>query len=218
MTDQNKHGFRYWLIGLFTGGAVAAPITAIVCKNIYEKKLAEATENGYNNGINDMAQYAVEHQTHIVTNTETAIPSEEDIDKYDLSIDDEEASEKDRERTEAHERYLDMIDKYNGNDQLSPHVISAEDFDNESYMEKSYVDWYAHDNVFVKGLDVVDDPYLMFGVTDGNELFKNSDIRNDPNIVYVRNEKISTDFEITRIFGAYSVMVGGEPGLGETDS
>lgn len=224
MTDQTKQKLKYWLIGILTGGAVAAPITAVICKNIYEEKIEEAKaisaanaakseENAYNKGMNDMAEYAVSQ----MQNTDDGIPDAETINNYDLSIDDEAASEEARERTLEHERYLDMIEKYNGS-QVNCHIISVEDFENQNYTEKSYVNWYDQDDVFEEELSVIQDPYETFGVMSGQDLFKDADHRPDPNLVYVRNEKKLTDFEITRVHGAYSVMVGGEQSLGETDT
>lgn len=224
MTDQTKQKLKYWLIGILTGGAVAAPVTAVICKNIYEDKIEEAKaisaanmakseENAYNKGMNDMAEYAVAQ----MQNTDDGIPDAETINNYDLSIDDEAASEEARERTLEHERYLDMIEKYNGS-QVNCHIISVEDFESQNYTEKSYVNWYDQDDVFEEELSVIQDPYETFGVMSGQDLFKDADHRPDPNIVYVRNEKKLTDFEITRVHGAYSVMVGGEQSLGETDT
>lgn len=224
MTDQTKQKLKYWLIGILTGGAVAAPVTAVICKNIYEDKIEEAKaisaanaakseENAYNKGMNDMAEYAVAQ----MQNSDDGIPDAETINNYDLSIDDEAASEEARERTLERERYLDMIDKYNGT-QMNCHIISVEDFESQNYTEKSYVNWYDQDDVFEEELSVIQDPYETFGVMSGQDLFKDADHRPDPNLVYVRNEKKLTDFEITRVHGAYSVMVGGEQSLGETDT
>ena len=213
MTEQGKNGLKYWLIGLFSGTALAAPITAVICKKIYKQQ-------GYENGLNDMAAYAA--QQVVPENKPAQIkavePSEDDINDYDLSIDDVEATEEARVRTEAHEKYLDMIDKYSGDEVLKPRMISPDEFINEQYMEKSYINWYEQDNVFEEDLSVIEDPYATFGVTNGRELFKNADLRPDPDICYVRNEKNTTDFEISRIHGSYAKMVGGEASLGETDT
>lgn len=218
MTEQTKQKLKYWLMGLFTGGAAAAPLTAFFCKRIYDKKIEEAETNG----MNAMAAYAISQQK-----TETKTPEEPEKEEdnyaepteYDVSIDDDDPEDQAaRERTEAHERYLDMIDKYNGNTDIQPHIISDEEFSNEQYMEKSFINWYEEDNVFEEDLSTIDDPYATFGVTDGRELFKNAETRPDPDICYVRNEKITTDFEISRIRGSYAKMVGGEASLGETDT
>lgn len=229
MTEQTKQRLKYWLIGLFTGGAVATPVTAFVTKKICDKKMAEAvakaSDEGESRGMNAMAEYAISQQKEEAEKPMTeeeyganSVPSEDDINNYDLSIDDVEATEEARERTEAHERYLDMIDKYNGNTEIQPHIINGEQFITEQYMEKSYVNWYEADNVFEEDLEVIEDPYATFGVTDGHELFKNAELREDPDICYVRNERVTTDFEITRVHGSYAEMVGGERSLGKTDT
>jgi len=221
MTDESKQRTKYWIFGLFTGGAVTAPLTAFVCKRIYDKKIEEAEAKG----MNEMAAYAVQQTQQsqkpndILKEEDYAEkPSEADINNYDLSIDDEEATKEARERTEAHERYLDMIDKYKGDETLKPRIISPEEFENEQFMDKTYVNWYEQDNVFEENLSVIEDPYATFGVTDGHELFMNAESRFDPDICYVRNERTTTDFEISRIHGSYAQMVGGEASLGETDT
>lgn len=214
MTDQTKQKLKYWLIGLFTGGAVAAPVTAFVCKNIYDKKVEEAESKG----MNAMAEYAISQQNQgkLLVEEDYAEPG-----SYDISMpDDEEATNEQEaiERTEAHQRYLDMIEKYKGDTQISPHIISSEEYRNEYGMDKSCVNWYEEDNVFEEDLKVIDDPFYTFGVTDGKELFRNTDLREDPDICYVRSERTLTDFEISRIHGSYAVMVRGETSLGETDT
>lgn len=214
MTDQAKQKFKYWLIGLFSGGAVAAPVTAFVCKKIYDKKVEEAEYNG----MNAMAEYAVQQQAAEVkeeTHEEPPDPTEYDVSvEEDMSPEDDEA----KERTVAHQRYLDMVDKYNGNAVISPYTIDSEQYFNEAYMQKSSINWYEEDNVFEEDLRVIEDPFMTFGVTDGHELFKNADIREDPDICYLRDEGHTTDYEINRIHGSYSDKVGGERPLGETDT
>ena len=214
MTDETKQKLKYWLIGIFTGGAVAAPVTAFVCKNIYEKKIEEASEQAETRGMNAMAEYAVQQQAisedKPLTEEDYAEKDPRDI---DTSIDDEE----EMLNEEAHQRYLDMIDKYNGNREIQPHIIDVEKYENEMYMQKSCVNWYEEDDVFEEDLEVKHDPYFLFGVTSGHQLFDDTSGREDPDTVYVRNESKLTDFEITRIHGSYAQMVGGESGLGETD-
>ena len=232
MTDQGKQKLKYWLIGLFTGGVVAAPVTAFITKRVCDVQTEKAVAEAETRAMNDMAAYAVQQQMQQATEAtvkvegevvkapvvEEDIPEDEDINDYNVDIDDEEATEEARERTEAHERYLDMIDKYNGNDVIAPYIIDADKFITDQYMDKSYVNWYEEDNVFEEDLNTIDDPYYTFGVTDGAELFKNGQNRHDPDICYVRNERTTTDFEISRIHGSYAKMVGGEGSLGETDT
>jgi len=218
MTEQVKQKLKYWILGLFTGGAVAAPITAFISKNVYEKKIAQAVDEAETRGMTEMAKYAVEQQkTEDKPLTEEDYAEkedEEDPTSYDVTIDEE----GDDANSEAHERYLDMIHKYCGDNELTPYIIDGDKFVNEQYMEKSYVNWYEKDDVFEEDLDKVDDPFYTFGVTSGKELFKDADLRSEPDIVYVRDERNTVDYEISRIHGSYAEMVGGEKSLGETNS
>ena len=239
MTDQAKQKFKYWLIGLFSGGAVAAPVTAFVCKKIYDKKVEEAEYNG----MNAMAEYAVQQQNvniegEVITERDengkpiagrypwgkdsnpTAEEDYADPTEYDVSVEEDMSPEDDeaKERTVAHQRYLDMVDKYNGNAVISPYAIDSDQYFNEAYMQKSSINWYEEDNVFEEDLRVIEDPFMTFGVTDGHELFKDADIREDPDICYLRDEGHTTDYEINRIHGSYSDKVGGERPLGEADT
>lgn len=224
--NNSKQKIGYWFFGLLTGGAIAAPITAFLTKRVCDKKaeqeMAKTVDKAYSNGMNDMAEYIVANKQQ--TQQEEKQPEEDDgdpgddqINDYNVTIDDKEATEEARERTEDHERYLDMIEKYRNPDTI-PRKITAEEFENSSYLEKSFVNWYSKDNVFEEGLEVLPDPYDLFGVTNGGDLFANGDYRDDPNVVYIRNEKKLTDFEITRVYGSYSEKVGDEKSLGETDT
>ena len=205
MTDETKQKLKYWLIGIFTGGVVATPVTAFICKNIYEKKIEEASEQAETRGMNAMAEYAVQQQAISEDKKLTEEDyAEKDPREFDTSIDDEEEALNE----EAHQRYLDMIDKYNGNGEIHPHIIDVEKFENEMYMQKSSVNWYELDDVFEEELEVIHDPYFTFGVTSGHQLFDDTSGREDPDTVYVRNEGKLTDFEITRIHGSYAEMVG----------
>lgn len=217
MTDESKQKTKYWFYGLFTGSVITAPITTFIVKRIFDKK-AEKTKEVIAEPVTNRQQDIPEVVKVEEPVAEGDIPDEEDINNYDISIDDEEATEEARDRTEEHERYLDMIDKYNGNTVSIPYTIDAEEFANSSYNEKSYVNWYERDNVFEEDLGVIDDPFFNFGVTDGHELFKNADMRPEPDTVYLRNEGRLTDYEISRIHGSYADLVGGERSLGETNS
>lgn len=231
------NGFLKFLLGLFTGAAIATPVTAMIVKKRADEKQEEAVSKAAEDGENRGLAAAVEAANEILARdglsdevkqdieavfASKEAPEEEsgaekedfsdDIENWDIKIDDEEANEEARERTEEHERYLNMVDRYKNGEPLQPRVISDEDFSNEHFMEKSYVNWYEDDNVFEENGMVIEDPYSDFGVTQGSELFVESEAENrlDPDIVHVRNEKLSTDFEITRIHGSYAQLVGKE--------
>jgi len=224
MTDQGKQKFKYWLIGLFTGAGVATPITAFFMNKLQQQKVEEAKTDaaaqGYDQGINDMAAYSIEQQQKENTVNQPVVEEDPGIDPNDIdtTIDEGEDAEETRDNEEAHSRYLDMIERYSNGEDIKPYMIDADKYILEQYMEKSSVNWYDVDNVFEEDLSVIEDPYATFGVTDGHDLFKDSENRHDPDICYVRNEKITTDFEISRIHGSYAKIVGGEANLGETNS
>lgn len=218
MIDQAKQKLKYWLIGLFTGGAVATPITAFICKNVYEQKIEVAKDQAETNGMIAMAQYA---QTQTQQNIKETVDIQKEIDKVfteedyaekdprDYNVD---ISEEDPEQEEI--TYLGMTEKYKDDDTNRPHAISSEEFETNHRYEKSFINWYSKDNVFEENLNKIEDPYFTFGVTDGKEFFKDNDI------YYLRNPRsdVSTDFEITRVIGSYADIVGGERALGETDT
>ena len=219
MTDQAKQKLKYWFIGLFTGGVVATPITAFICKNVYEKKIEVAKDQAETNGMIAMAQYAQEQQNinpaeiykPPIAEREDRPLTEEDYAEKDPREYDVDISE-DPEQEDI--TYLGMTEKYKDDELNKPYIISSEEFETNHRYEKSFINWYSADNVFEENLNKIDDPYFTFGVTDGGQLF------NDTNVCYLRNPRadVSTDFEITRIIGSYTEIVGGERALGETDT
>lgn len=90
---------------------------------------------------------------------------------------------------------------------VAPYVISAQSFINEKLeYEKLTITYYEGDDTLADDAEeIVDDPVSLAGEgvfekfgTCGSE---------DPNVVYVRNERIGTDFEILLNKGAYSEEV-----------
>ena len=141
---------------------------------------------------------------------ESMYPTEEDINDYDLRIDDEEATQEARQFSESRVQYLEMIRQYkNVNGDIPPMTISEEQFQNEHYLEKEYINWYDGDDVFEENDSKIEDPYYNFGFVSGKDMFSPSRVANreDPDICHVRNLKLSTDFEITRVHGSYSQMI-----------
>lgn len=226
MKAETKQKLLYWVLGIFTGGAIATPVTAVavnhICKKKQEAAISKAYENGSDDGMKAMAEYVTEVEQNApeppkYKKIETDI-SDDDINNYNVKIDDDEAMEEAYDRMIDHERYLDMIAKYSGDEMAVPRKIDEDKFLNESYMQKANVNWYDEDNVFEEDLMTIDDPYALFGVTDGHDLFANPEGREDPDIVYIRNEGKLEDYEITRIHGSYANLVGGERSIGQTDS
>jgi len=95
-----------------------------------------------------------------------------------------------------------------GYDYEDPYVISIGQFEEECLdHDKLTFTWYAEDNTLVDDQDeIIDDVEYTVGEA-------NIDIRNarddHPHTVYVRNERISTDFEIDFNLNSYAEMVLG---------
>ena len=93
-------------------------------------------------------------------------------------------------------------------DKNHPYVIHQNEF-NEEFPEYTQVTWtyYAGDDILADERDeVVARPELVVG--DKN-LKRFGDGADDPNVVFVRNDRIEMEFEICRSFKAYKVEVEG---------
>lgn len=285
--QNGSNGLIKFLIGLFTGAAVAAPVTALVVKKICDEDkkqaVAKASEEAENRGIQAATEKAqewikehsatpgraisepnrgisddilakteegnqiaysvtepngnvtyyiyynsdgkpiagryemekpidpeVERQLAEIESPPEDIPDEDDLENYDLKIDDEEASQEAREFSEQHVQYLDMIERYrDSGGAIPPMTISREQFENEHIYEKNYINWYDGDDVFEENDTKIADPYYTFGFTSGNEMFspERTANREDPDVCHVRNIRMSADFEITRVHGTYAQLI-----------
>ena len=145
-----------------------------------------------------------------------------DLEDWDLNIEGDEPEIKSKER----ERYLEQVKRYNNNPNEGPRIVSKKEFDEECYLSKANITYYAGDNVFVDSTDMDNpiDPVLLLGVSDGNYLYSNKpqfdpdEDDNDPDIVYVRNFKMNTIAEVTRDKRTYASVADGSVYLdGETD-
>lgn len=259
-TEQNSSGFVKFILGLFTGAGIAAPITALIVKKICDRQKNDAVIEAENRGMQAMVDVCREEvakgatsanlghfeasrgipegvsvagnnvtqndvseggKTHGGTRYDEAYlaslqsPSDDDgvdydLENYNLTIDDEEATQEAREFSESHVQYLNMIERYkNRGGDIPPMTIDRDQFANEHYYEKCYVNWYEDDDVFEEEDARIEDPGYMFGFISGRDMFSpdRTALREDPNICYIRNMKLSTDFEITRMHGSYQQMV-----------
>lgn len=217
MEDEGRSKLKNWFIGFLTGIGVAAPLTAFFVKKIYDKPAQSVTASQWQST-------PIQPTTNITTNVavpnddEYGVPSAEEINNYDLDIDDKEATERSQIPVEDIERLKDMIERYDGTLADVAYVIDAERFMDDHMNDKAYVNWYEKDNVFEEDLIVTKDPVKSFGTADGSDLFKSSGENDDPDTVYIRNNKQCTDYEITRIHGSYAEIVGGAKPIGQADS
>ena len=179
------------------------------------------TENYNKDGILLSGTYHFGEKT-VTDPAESEHPTEDDpdIDPNDMNvaIDDLDAYDRTEEERQAYDKYFDLTEQYLGGEGIKTRIIGPEDYIGDYRYEKSAVNWYEDDDVFEEDLDTIDDPFATFGVMHGKELFEKAANREDPDIVYVRNENQTVDYEISRIHGSYAQKVGGERSLGETDS
>lgn len=255
--QQNQgNSLLKFLLGLFTGVAVATPVTALVVKKICDKNKEQEINNAIteaeNRGIQAMAEVCMEeikngaeqaNRAHfeasrsISDDKSTKVeevskndggsdyneaylaslqsPTDDDgtdydLENYNLTIDDEEASQEASEFSDAHVKYLEMIERYkNVGGNIPPMAINREQFQNEHFFQKSYINWYEDDDVFEEDDSKIEDPVYTFGFVNGRDMFKPelTALRDEEDICYVRNMNMSTDFEITRVHGSYQKLV-----------
>jgi hypothetical protein len=84
-----------------------------------------------------------------------------------------------------------------------PKLISAEEFSENNLMDKETLYFYFGDGVLTTADDeIVDDPENLVG----DALTKYGFNTNDEKVIYVRNVRIDTDFEIQKVDSLYSDM------------
>lgn len=91
-----------------------------------------------------------------------------------------------------------------------PIMISEADFaETELYFEKRQVEYYLDDGALVDEDEIVEGKTILniddtIGFDNLDEFLKKDDI----GIMYVRNAHLGTDFEVTKISGKYSDIIG----------
>lgn len=92
-------------------------------------------------------------------------------------------------------------------DHSKPYIISDEEsMANDPEHDQITLTWYEGDNILA---DEKDEVVEKMQRTVGLENIRFGHRSNDPNIVYVRNEKLTADFTILRHTGKYSQEVAG---------
>lgn len=92
-------------------------------------------------------------------------------------------------------------------DKMAPHDISEDEyFDSDALTQQRQLTWYAPDEVLADMADnPVEEPRAVVG--DCLDLF--SDMDPEDNVIYVRNPRIQTVFEITRSHESFAESVQG---------
>lgn len=92
-------------------------------------------------------------------------------------------------------------------DHTKPYIISDEEsMTNDPGHDQITLTWYEGDSVLA---DDKDEPVEKMQRTIGLENLRFGHRSNDPNIVYIRNERLTADFTVLRHTGKYSVEVAG---------
>lgn len=90
----------------------------------------------------------------------------------------------------------------------APHIISYEEFNEEmTHYDKLSISFYEDDEVLVdENEEVIVDPVSVVGE---EALQSFGVLSEDPEVVYVRNDRLSIDYEIIRLSKSYSETVQG---------
>lgn len=92
-------------------------------------------------------------------------------------------------------------------DKTKPYIISHDEyFEDESDYRRISLTWYAADSVLVDDREV---PIREHVKTCGDFMNRFGEQSGDPSIVFIRNEKLERDFEITLNRGSYAEQVLG---------
>ena len=88
----------------------------------------------------------------------------------------------------------------------APHIISVEEFSEENpHFDKLTIYYYSEDDTLVdENEEIITDVNVVVG---GDALSYFGAWNGDPNAIYVRNEKISVDYEVINLNKSYSDTV-----------
>lgn len=172
---------------------------------IIEKKYSEKLETEVNRRIDE---YVINNKKEEKKHTETAeIKKENAVDKinYNNVTKNYISSEDNEEKEETKEEYDGKEDEPEVNDYISddprdPYEITEEEYDdNSNEFEKESLYYYRGNYTLVDDSDNVVD-------TEDADILLGSDwvnLMNNNGIVYIRNEKVKTDYEIVVNSGVY---------------
>jgi hypothetical protein len=102
---------------------------------------------------------------------------------------------------------LDIEEERKKRTEEAPYIISEEEFgDNEEGHAQSHITFYEGDGVLA---DTDDSPMIVDEIVGDNNIVKFGQWSNDPRILFVRNHRFGTDYEITLSAGKYAREVAG---------
>jgi hypothetical protein len=115
---------------------------------------------------------------------------------------------------EKYHEYEKVSEEANNKTDFCPYIITLEQLEEKEHYDKLSISYYEDDDTLVdENEEVIADPVSIVGNDALNNFGEGSD---DPEIVYVRNEKLETDYEVIRLSKSYAITVLGiEPEEGE---
>lgn len=197
------------------GVGIGAFATAIVLKNRYEVIIKEE--------IDSMKEYMCLDREDCPKNFHNIIEKTEDE-----QVATKEQDPNSRVLKQHHDRYKRIVRQYNGDTETSnaiaeherlsdeanrftgdrgPYVINTEEFSEEmSHFDKLTIYYYEDDDTLTDdNEEILSDVNSIVG--DALENFGNGS--DDPEVVYVRNERMAIDYEVIRLSKSYKETVLG---------
>ena len=114
-----------------------------------------------------------------------------------------------RERTAYN--HISRPEEADENEILAPYVIHVVEYhESNLHFDKSTIYYYDLDDTLV---DENEEPIADVDAIIGDGLMRFGDGSDDPDIVYVRNEKLGIDYEVIRVEKSYQETVLGMTGL-----
>ena len=106
--------------------------------------------------------------------------------------------------------YSDVEKEEKGGDTMKdgPYVIAPNEFDEFDEYETGELTYYADGILADDGDDIIDDIESIVGE---DSLLHFGEYEDDPDTVYVRNDRLKTDYEITRDERRYADVMDGYP-------
>lgn len=96
-------------------------------------------------------------------------------------------------------------------DPTKPYVISIEEFSEDNGYEKNCLNYFVSDDVLIDERELpIDDVDRTVGTFNLANLFGDDEgLSKDANVLYIRNERLEVDFEITRAYGSFAETILG---------
>lgn len=208
-------------VAIFVAGAsIGAGVAYVVTKKRYEQIVEEELESMKEYILNGLQETEDEvSATSEVYQDERVVPFnpryKKILGQYSGDIEASKAMadvvEVERDEEEDYEEYEQKSYASNQYKKENPYVISIEEFSEEmDHYDKVTVYFYEDDEVLAdENEEVITD---MDGTVGRDNMGFFGEGSNDPEVVYIRNEKLEIDYEVIRLSKSYSeTVLGMEP-------